>query len=478
MNPKFELVVLNGRIIDPEREVEFVGNLGINNGVIEYIGSNSVKGVKELDCTGLTISPGFIDLHSHGQDRENYLIQASDGVTSALELEYGTDDVEAWYSSRKGKACVNYGVSVGHIPVRTTIMNDPGGVTTQISELKGDIIRLPIGDGANKPASELEIKRINKMIEVGLRNGAVAVGMGIAYTPGASWWEVLEVFKLAFKFNAVCHVHMRGWGPSPPNDAVEGLSELIAASAISGASLHLVHIGSSGNVMVPELLSMIKDACLNGLDVTTECYPYSAGMTGIEAPMLNEGWQQKTGMDYADLEWADTGERLDENTFNKYRETGGMVILHMIPDKIVDLAVSSDITMIATDGYIKNGKGHPRTAGSYSKVLGEYVRTKKSISLINAIRKMSLMPALRLQKLVPSMKNKGRIKIGSDADLAIFDSDKITDNATYSNPTLQPVGMVHVIVNGKIVVENEKVDLTADYGKPIRSTNKYNRFID
>lgn len=469
MNPKFELAILNGRIIDPEREVEFVGNLGINNGVIEYIGSNSVKGVKELDCTGLTISPGFIDLHSHGQDPENYSIQVSDGVTSALELEYGTDDVEAWYSSRKGKACVNYGVSVGHIPVRTTIMNDPGGENTQTSELKGEIIRLPVADGANKPASKLEIKRINEMIENGLKNGAVAVGMGIAYTPGASWWEVLEVFKLASRYNAVCHVHMRGWGPNPPNDAIEGLSELIAASAISGASLHLVHIGSIGNVMVPELLSMIKDASSNRLDVTTECYPYSAGMTGIEAPMLNEGWQKKTGMDYGNLEWADTSERLNEDSFRKYREIGGMVILHMISDEIVNLAVSSDITMIATDGYIKNGKGHPRTAGSYTKVLGEYVREKKSLSMIDAIKKMSLMPALRMEKLVPSMNKKGRIRIGADADLAIFDPKTVIDKSTYGNPTLSPVGMVHVVVNGIVVVENEKFISGLNHGLPIRS---------
>ena len=170
MPAKYDLVLKRGIIVDPEREIELVGNVGVNNGVIEYLGNNDVTGFKELDCTDLIISPGFIDLHSHGQDPENYAIQVSDGVTSALELEYGTDDVKAWYSSREGKSCVNYGVSAGHIPVRTTIMNDPGGEITHTSELKGEIIRLPVADGANKSASKLEIKRINEMIENGLKN--------------------------------------------------------------------------------------------------------------------------------------------------------------------------------------------------------------------------------------------------------------------------------------------------------------------
>ena len=114
MSLEYDLVLNRGLIIDPDREIEFVGNVGIKNGVIQYLGSNDITGVKEIDCTDLIISPGFIDLHSHGQDPENYSIQVSDGVTSALELEYGTDDVKAWYSSREGKSCVNY-LSLIHI---------------------------------------------------------------------------------------------------------------------------------------------------------------------------------------------------------------------------------------------------------------------------------------------------------------------------------------------------------------------------
>ena len=469
MVQQFEVVLLNGRIIDPESGSDFIGNLGINNGMIKYLGSDLIKGEKELNVSGLIISPGFIDLHSHGQDKENYFLQASDGVTSALELELGTDDVSKWYEAREGISPINYGVSIGHIPVRIIVMKDPVSNSLKDEEFKGDIVRLPIGDGAHKPASDSEIINITSMISKGLKEGAVCVGLGIAYTPGASWSEIIEVFRISALFNAVCHVHMRGWGSSPGNDAVQGLSELIAASSITGAPIHLVHINSSGNVMVPKLLSMIKDASKNGLDITTECYPYTAGMTGIEAPLFDEGWQEKTGMDYKDLEWPETGVRLTKSSFIKYRSKGGMVILHSMSQDIVDIAVKSDITMIATDGYIKNGKGHPRTTGSYSMVLSKYVREQKTISLIDAISKMSFMPAKRLENIVPNMKNKGRIKLGADADLVVFNLNKIINKSTYSNPTAISEGIIHLIVNGNLVIENEIIDSSSNSGKPIRA---------
>ena len=146
-----------------------------------------------------------------------------------------------------------------------------------------------------------------------------------------------------------------------------------------------------------------------------------------------------------------------------------MVILHSMSNDVVDIAVKSDITMIATDGYIKKGKGHPRTTGSYSMILGKYVRERKVITLIDAIRKMSFMPAKRLENLVPNMKNKGRIKLGADADLVVFNPDSIINKSTYSNPSAISEGIVHLIVNGIFVIENENIDYSSNCGKPIRA---------
>ena len=192
-------------------------------------------------------------------------------------------------------------------------------------------------------------------------------------------------------------------------------------------------------------------------------------MTLIGSAILDEGWRDKFELDYGDLEWADTGERLTANTFAKYRETDGMVIVHSMRQDLVDGAVTSPLTAIASDGYLKDGKGHPRTAGCYSKVLGHYVRTHSNFSLMEALRKISLMPAQRLESLAPGFKNKGRIKIGADADIIVFDKDELSDQSTYQEPTKAPDGMEHVLVNGVAVLLNGSVKEGSFPGKGIRS---------
>ena len=452
----FDIVIKNGTVMDPESGFNQVTNIGVSNGEIQALTKEGIRGIQELEADGLIVGPGAIDLHSHGQDQENYRIQASDGVTTALELELGVADISDWYAKREGKSIINFGASIGHIPVRMKVMNDPGEM-------------VPVADAAYKQASETEIDQMKGMMHTGFENGALAMGFGLAYTPMATRWEALEMFRIASDHGASCHVHMRGSGHKEPLNSIEGLSEVIAASATSGAPLHLVHVNSSGQHAVESLLQMIEEARSHGIDVTTECYPYTAGMTLIGSAILDEGWRDKFELDYGDLEWADTGERLTANTFAKYRETDGMVIVHSMRQDLVDGAVTSPLTAIASDGYLKDGKGHPRTAGCYSKVLGHYVRTHSNFSLMEALRKISLMPAQRLESLAPGFKNKGRIKIGADADIIVFDKDELSDQSTYQEPTKAPDGMEHVLVNGVAVLLNGSVKEGSFPGKGIRS---------
>ena len=438
------LVIKGGRIIDPDSGLDAIRNLGVTAGRIDVITDADLAGDETIDATGMVVAPGFIDLHSHGQDHENYVAQALDGVTTALELEVGAGDIDSWYSAREGRAVLNFGASVGHIPVRIDVMNDPGDF-------------LPVADAAFREATTDELRQIKEGIEIGLQRGALAVGFGLDYTRGCSRWEALEVFRVAAKYGASCHVHVRGKGHQDPMSSIEAAGEVIAASAISGAPLHIVHVQSTGLHATGATLGMVQGARDQGLDVTTECYPYTAGMTAIDSALFSEGWEQKYGISYDSLQWADTGERLTASTFAEYREIGGMVIVHSTPQDAVDTAVTSPLTAIATDGFLRNGKGHPRTSGTYSLILGRYVRERKALSLKDALAKCSLMPAQRLERRAPAFATKGRIRPGMDADIVVFDADRVIDNSTYEQPALPPTGIEYVVVGGKAVVDAAEV---------------------
>jgi N-acyl-D-aspartate/D-glutamate deacylase len=239
----FDLVVRNGRVLDPESKLDGVRNVGIRGGRVRAVTAAQLRGRTEVDATGLVVAPGFIDLHSHGQDDENYRAKAMDGVTTALELEVGAADIKRWYGERAGKARIHYGAAVGHIPARMTVMHDPGSF-------------LPTGDGAHRAATPGEITGMRLLLEAGLRDGAMGVGFGLGYTVAASRWEVLEMFRLAARVGATCFVHLRGTG----EDSVEALEEVIAASAITGAPLHVVHLTSMGLGSTAKLLDKIAEA--------------------------------------------------------------------------------------------------------------------------------------------------------------------------------------------------------------------------
>jgi len=455
---KYDLVIMNGRVIDPETNLDAVRNIGIREGSVQVITEKAIAGESSIDATGLAVAPGFIDMHQHGQDQENYRYKVMDGVTTVLELEMGTGDVDGWYQEREGKAIINYGVSSGHVPLRMKIMSDPGGFA-------------PVGDAVYKEASDEEIKQLSEGIEKGLNRGALGVGFGLMYTPGASGMEILEMFRVAGRHNAPCYVHMRYGGLTEPG-CVAALQEVLANSAVSGAPLHVVHVTSQGFSLTPQLLRMIKEARAHGMDVTVECYPYTATQTTIESAVYDEGWQQKFGIDYKDLQWAETGERLNAESFAKYRKAGGMVIAHSIPEDVVESAIADSIVIIASDGMLEKGKGHPRGAGSFSRLLGKYVREDKVLTLMQGLGKITLMPAQRLEGIAPVMKKKGRISAGSDADITVFDPGKIIDRATYDYPSRFSDGIKYVIVNGTVVVENGSIVQNTFPGRPVRGMIK------
>jgi N-acyl-D-aspartate/D-glutamate deacylase len=201
--------------------------------------------------------------------------------------------------------------------------------------------------------------------------------------------------------------------------------------------------------------------------VTTEAYPYGAGMTEIQSALFDD-WKTWPDAKFQLHQLVSTGQRLTRKTFEEARKKGGTVIIHGRTEEQTRAAIVSPLTMIASDGFIENGRGHPRTSGSYSKVLGKYVRDEHALPLADAIRKMTLMPAQRLEARVPAMATKGRVKIGADADLTIFDPATVIDKSTYEDATIPAAGIPFVVVGGQVVVDSGKVT-TARPGRAIRA---------
>jgi dihydroorotase len=327
-------------------------------------------------------------------------------------------------------------------------MNDPGTF-------------MPVADGAYGDASPSQVDEMMKRMEIGLSQGAVSIGAGFPYTPAATRDEQLAVFRVAAMSKTPVHVHCR--------TGIAGLTKELSLVDETDAALQVVHVNSTGLAEMPAMLEMINDARARGQDVTAEAYPYAAGMTEIQSATILDRYGDAPSEQLAKIEWPRTGERLNRESFDRYREIGGPIVVHDNTEPMVAAAIASPLTMIASDTYWQNGTGHPRSAGTFSRVLGRYVRETQALSLMDAIRKMTVMPAQRLEARVPAMLRKGRLNVGADADITIFDAERVLDRATYREPSLSPVGIEHVIVNGVSVVANGRAMESVAPGKPVRA---------
>jgi N-acyl-D-aspartate/D-glutamate deacylase len=449
---RYDLVILGGRLMDPASGVDAVRNIGIADGHIVAISQQPLEGSETIDGTGLVVAPGFIDLHQHSQTNEAYRAKVLDGVTTALEMEEGVPDIDRFYAEREGKALINFGATIGHEYQRTAVVTR--GKPAQ-----------PTGDARSRNLNKAEIEELRQRVEHGLSRGALGVGILMLDTPGATPNEVLEMFRASAKFKgAPVHIHVRDL--EEPQYWLE-TDEVLADSLLTGAPAQIVHINSSYHEDVPQLLEMVNAARIRGIEVTAEAYPYTTSAVAIEE--LPDTWKTWPDSKFQQYEWAATGERLTRKTFAKYRQTGALVIRHGMGESILLPAINSPLTMIASDGILQNGIGHPRVAGTYARVLGRYVREQKALSLMDALRKMTIMPAQHLETRVPGMKNKGRIAVGADADITIFDPANVIDRSTYREPDKPSDGVAYVLVNGAIVADHGKLRPNAFPGRAIRA---------
>jgi N-acyl-D-aspartate/D-glutamate deacylase len=459
----YDVVIANGRVMDPETGLDRMAHVGIVGDRIEAISDRPLQGKQTIDATGLVVAPGLIDIHSHGDDNLNYGLRALDGITSMLDAEKGAADVDQWYAQRKDKTLVNYGISAGHGPARVQVMKD---------EYHGWHFS---GPARTKKASPEEIDQIVSLIRKGLARGAIGVGVTLFYTPAATEDEVTRVFEAAAEApGTAVYVHLRytGLGTKDTPSSAAGLKEVLDIAEKTKTPLQVCHVSTSGLSATPQLLAMIGDARSKGRDVTTEFYPYTAAMSGIKSTWFDPGWQEMLGISYDKLQWPPTGEFLTEKTFRRYERDypDREVIIHAIPDAALEAAAKSPYSMAISDGLVfPDLTGHPRGVGTSGRVLGRLVREQRWLTLMDALRKMTLMPAQRLEARVPAMKKKGRVQVGADADLTIFDPQRVIDKSTFEHPSEHSVGFEYVLVAGVPIVAKGAPQPGVAPGRPIRA---------
>jgi len=463
---QFDIVLAGGRVIDPETKLDGIRNVGILNNRIAQISAQPLKGKKIVNVAGLVVAPGFIDLHVHGRSNVEQEYQLHDGVTTALELEWGIENLKEWYASRQSRALINYGASVCWPYERFKAINKDEKVLNELREIsiKGQSALAAMQDRIQHTYTmgieNNQMHAVLENIKTSLAEGGIGIGVPIGYLPTTKPEEMYQVFKLAGELNTLVFSHVR-------QPDIISIQEVIADAMLTHAPLHIVHINSMSLGSIQMALDMVNAAQQNNVDITTELYSYTAASTRLQSAMFTEGWQQRLGISYEDLQWVATGERLTKETFDSYRKTGGLVIMHMMKPEWIKTGIATTGVIIASDGMPYAPLAHPRTAGTFSRVLGKYVREEKVIDLNTALEKMTLLPAKRLENIAPMMRFKGRIQVGADADITIFNPNTIIDKATFEKGLEFSAGIEYVIVNGTFVLMNGKTVTGVTPGQPV-----------
>lgn len=466
----YDVVIEHVRAMDPETGLDAERTIGISGGSIVAIGTDALVGRTTIDGRGLVASPGFIDLHSHAYGYDTATYQAMDGVTTRLELEIGVFPVKDWFAFKQGRELINYGASVSHTYARQYLQEEAQGRPHAMDQ--SSAAHRINGDPAliGKPVPVELYTQLVPLLEQGLKDGALGVGSGTQYAPGITHQEMLDVTRLAARHHACVFTHIRYGSLVEPGSTLEAIQENIANAAITGGCVHIVHINSMAMVSTPAMIALMHDARGHGIDISTEIYPWDASVDQIRSVIFDSGWERRWGVTPGDLQSRTTGKRLTQADFDALRAGTGDdgVLMHMNSEATLDTAMRDPLVLFASDSMdIVDDNSHPRSAGTFARVLGHYVRETHTLTLMEALKKMTLMPARRLETFAPSMKHKGRLQVGADADIDIFDPATVNANAGYQHAKRYSTGMRDVLVNGRFVVRDGRLVSGAHPGQPV-----------
>lgn len=495
----YDVVFANGRVIDPETYMDGKFNVGINGGQIAAVSDQPLKGKEVIDVTGMIVSPGFIDLHSHAVNVASNRIQAFDGVTSALELEGGILPIGEFYDNcaKEGRP-INYGASAGWASARLVTMNPDQAVNGKPEPNAVPYVfnRFYIKEFTQNVATEAQVDKIIEWTEQGLKEGGIGIGVLHAYLPGAGSKELMRVWELAAKYNVPTYTHIQNVSMLDPKSGVASMLQLAGLAAATGAHTHVCHMNSVGLRDIDKFVAVVRNAQKQGVKMTTEAYTYGAGNSAIAAAEFNpDDVEMRMGVHFNDFTLVKTNtafKNKEEFVKDMKASPGDAVIVHFLDEdnnphdaSLLDMSVLYPGGAVVTDALPftdekgtwflgdewplpKGLQSHPRAAGNYCHFLRRWVREREVLSWMDAIRKCSLIPAQIIEDAAPMTKKKGRLQEGCDADIIVFDPKTVADKATFKEPCQLSEGMKHVIVNGTFLIRDEKLDTKAMPGQPVR----------
>ena len=448
----YDVVILGGRVMDPETGRDEIANVGVRGDRIAAITTDDIQGRRTIDAAGQIVAPGFVDiLASMRYERAAHEFKIGDGVTTVLGMHGGPIDVEN-YSQRHAAVgpLVNYAATVSHSELREAV-----GATDRYA-----------------PATPEQIEAMRPLAAQAIRDGAVGIGFGINYTPGASYEEIFALFEVAAAEGVPCHLHARYKGNVFPLTMSLATMEVISMAAATGAQAQLAHLISSTVGSAPLSIALIEGAAARGVDVGFDFHVWTRNQTWLQSALFDEGWQERFGgATYSDIYVADTQEQLTEARFFELREQAEplSVQTEFIPEEEMSMGLESPLGIVSSDGGgLVDGRGHPRSVGTFGRFLGRFVRELKVVDWMEGISKITLLPAQRLEAAIPAMARKGRLQVGMDADVTVFDPTTVQERATYAEPAQMSAGISHVLVNGNLVLVDGEIAEGAASGEWLR----------